>query len=845
MGPLRHVWRYLGGLRALAADEGGNVAITFGLSILPLLTMVGVAVDGLLAYSVQAQLQKSLDAAGLAAGRALDEEDVEPDARAYFYGNFDAGPDVATVTSFSAVTEDDGARLVLTASATMPTHFMLLFGFDDLAIDARTVINREVRQMELALVLDNTGSMWGTPFDTMKAAALELVDIIYGADETHANLWVAVVPYAATVNIGNARTSWLDSADRVRTGGNTAYAPSTWKGCVMGRASPDDEADLTPGAAPLRSYLYPDASDNDWGAPRNPPTDERLAARNDGYGPNLGCGQPILSLTAEKTRVKTALNGMGAWHRGGTFGNMGLVWGWNVISPRWRGLWGGNTPATLPLDYDAALSDKVVVFLTDGNNEVYDYAPAGPDGSDHTSYGRLWEFMPVNSTLSQGKTLMDGKMSRICTSMKTNGIIIYTITFGATPEQRDEGAVPRLRQPAGVLFARPGQRHLAHDLPPGRAPALQPAHLAVSADGRAPPRPVARSRRCRRRRVRAGTAAAAPVPAGRVRARHLLRDQRHARGRHSRSLPLRHHRARGRGRAEPRRGDPRHHRRPQLRPRRHGPHRHHDQRVSELRLDAAARALHRQQRERAMGRGRGLHRHQWQRRLGSRPGPGRCGWGRGHRALLRRVRDQHLQRHAGPHRRPDRAPGECRRAQRAFLTMRAWRNLWRDERGLGALEFAFVLPMLLILVGGTFELSRYILLSTKLQHAATTMGDIATREEILTAATLDDIFSAVQQICQPFDIASSGRVIVTSLAVSGGAAAVQWRRGGAGSLDAASRVATAADLPADIVAGDPETVVVTEVFFAYQPWLMSMIPGTTLRRVAYYRPRFGALATLG
>ena len=177
--------------------------------------------------------------------------------------------------------------------------------------------------------------------------------------------------------------------------------------------------------------------------------------------------------------------------------------------------------------------------------------------------------------------------------------------------------------------------------------------------------------------------------------------------------------------------------------------------------------------------------------------------------------------------------------------MRRATPAWRDRRGFGAVEFALTLPVLLILIGGTFEVSRYILLSIKLQHAASTIGDIATREEGLTAATLDDLFSAVRQICQPFDLATSGRVIVTSIALSGGAAKVQWRRGGAGSLAATSKVTTAADLPADIVAGNDETVVVTEIFYAYEPWLLGDVAATTLRRVAYYRPRFGALDTLG
>ena len=205
----------------------------------------------------------------------------------------------------------------------MPTRFMRLFGHDTVTVAATTRINREVRQMELALVLDNTGSMWGTPFTTMQAAAKDLVDIVYGEEDTSPNLFVAVVPYVATVNMGNWRTDWLAAGDPARGPGNP-YAPSTWKGCVMARTGGLDRTDDPPATAPFRSYLYPDASDNDWGAPRNPRTDERLNARNDAYGPNLGCGPPILSLVQSRATVDAALDGMGAWSRGGTSGNEGL-----------------------------------------------------------------------------------------------------------------------------------------------------------------------------------------------------------------------------------------------------------------------------------------------------------------------------------------------------------------------------------------------------------------------------------------------------------------------------------------------------------------------------------------
>ncbi len=371
-------------------DQRGNAAMVFGLCALPLAAGAGLAIDTLLAYSVEDQLQKSLDAAGLAAGRTALPENVEADARAYFETNFQSGPRLAELDDNDLQIEvsEVGDELVLSATAVMPTRFMRLFGQDTVTVAATTRINREIRQMELALVLDNTGSMVGQPFTDMRTAALDLVDIVYGNVETNPNLFVAVVPYTAVVNMGSSHTSWLAAADPVRTGPNP-YAPTTWKGCVMARTGGLDQTDDPPSVASFRSYLYPDDVDNNWGAPRNPPIDDRLAAMNEGYGPNLGCGPAITPLIQSKTAVRAALNGMGAWHRGGTAGNEGMAWGWRVLSPRWRGLWGGDTPNTRPLDYDATDTDKVVVMLTDGSNNVYDHNGGGPRGSDYTAFGRL------------------------------------------------------------------------------------------------------------------------------------------------------------------------------------------------------------------------------------------------------------------------------------------------------------------------------------------------------------------------------------------------------------------------------------------------------------------------
>ena len=68
-----------------------------------------------------------------------------------------------------------------------------------------------------------------------------------------------------------------------------------------------------------------------------------------------------------------AIDEMAPWHRGGTMANLGLAWGWRVLSPKWRGRWDGDLPEELPLDYETPNMEKVVVLLTDGNNEWYDW----------------------------------------------------------------------------------------------------------------------------------------------------------------------------------------------------------------------------------------------------------------------------------------------------------------------------------------------------------------------------------------------------------------------------------------------------------------------------------------
>ena len=436
-------------LGAVLRDRRGATAIMFAFMIVPIFASVGLAVDSSLGYLLKSRMSKSLDTAGLAAGRMALDAKAEDIAWSYFSANFHTSPGGAVDrANFRFDLSEDRRFVTLSAVGETPTLFMRVFGRDKMTVSARTRIRRETTGMEIALVLDNTGSMWGSKYTALRASAFDLISILYGTETEMENLWVSLVPYTATVNIGNTRTSWLRTDDRVRNASTSDDFPaaSPWRGCVMARATPSDTGDTPPTGNSTRftSYYYAATTrtqDNNWPPMVTSIADQNLgveANRNTARSPNLGCASPIVPLTKSRATIEAGLAAMGPIHRGGTTGNLGLSWGWRAISPSWRGLWGGETPSDMPLDYGTPFMDKVVVILTDGENQFHDQdTGSGTPASDFTAYGRIEALVGATGTDDQkrtaGRVILDNRMTGTCAAMKAEGIRIYTIVFGLTP----------------------------------------------------------------------------------------------------------------------------------------------------------------------------------------------------------------------------------------------------------------------------------------------------------------------------------------------------------------------------------------------------------------------------
>ncbi len=180
---------------------------------------------------------------------------------------------------------------------------------------------------------------------------------------------------------------------------------------------------------------------------------------------------------------------------------------------------------------------------------------------------------------------------------------------------------------------------------------------------------------------------------------------------------------------------------------------------------------------------------------------------------------------------------------------RLLKPLKRDRRGMAAVEFAIILPFLILMLMGTVEVGRYVYLHLKLQNTAGNIADIVSRPNQVAASDLSKLFTATPVMLTPFEAGERVRVLVSGVVVPDpdDPPEVAWQADGGGSLTAASEVGGVGDpanVPGGLVFFGGDAVIVTEVVYDYQPWLMEFVGGSRIRKTAYFRPPRGTLAAI-
>lgn len=344
-----------------------------------ILGMAGLAVDAGNLYLAHSRLQAAVDAGALAGSLELP---YDPDVS---NGRVTAAATAMVQDNF-ADAEMDGVSagtevrsVIVTAHADVPLVLMQVLGIASGRVEARA--SAGFNNLEVVLVIDNTGSMKGTPIDQANLAAENLVNLLI-PEGALAAIKVGLVPFRGMVRIG-------------------VNDEGLAQGCRNADGSLNNGLRSEYLAA---QYRYPVGS--------------RLQVSSD----TCPVIPPILPLSDDRDAIVTAIDSQNALGSGsGTAIGEGLKWARNVLSPE------------APFTQGSADDDmrKIIILLTDGDTED------GTCGGSYATYytpNNYWTnayygMFDMETHCKDGGGMNQALLDQAAAA-KAEGIEIFTIRYG-------------------------------------------------------------------------------------------------------------------------------------------------------------------------------------------------------------------------------------------------------------------------------------------------------------------------------------------------------------------------------------------------------------------------------
>lgn len=419
-------------------DNRGNVAMLFGLMAVPVMGLIGLSIDYGRAVKAQHEMQALLDGAAVAAAAeysktgdagAATERLRSTVAEGLRKQNLNLLPQPVEGEPAPKLSDQLHAALLENAefdtgtstvhpklSARIQTTITSIIGQDYFDVEATSTAGLAGKKLELAMMLDITGSMCddtnntpcsnGRKLDAMKNAAKDLVSIVFQGNG--ANTRMSVVPFSSAVNVGTISASVTNQPSTTQQAyacGNrnrsTCYRTLYRTDCVAERTGSSKFVDNAPSSGNYSTALW---------------------TSNSNRSCTPAATATILPLTGSRDSIESKITGLKG--QGGTAGHIGTAWAWYTISEKWASFW-GTSSAPEPVGPTLL---KAAVLMTDGD---YNSCQGG-----------------------QSCSTSDNDAITFCNNMKTQGIRVFTVGF----EIDDDNARDTL-----IACASPGDYHFPYN----------------------------------------------------------------------------------------------------------------------------------------------------------------------------------------------------------------------------------------------------------------------------------------------------------------------------------------------------------------------------------------------
>lgn len=390
-------------IRPYLENRNGNVAYIFAIMAIPLLALVGIAIDVQNTNTSRNTVQYIIDNAVIAGAREMQAGKTQDQITAYIDNYVSTAVDghstglncETPIVQYSSSSKDINANITCRQATTLTQ----LIGHTYLDFKVTSASTYSVSDVDVAFVFDVSGSMGNSgKMDALKSAAQDAVDILLPSTATlQGDVRLGMVSYSSMVDAGSDYFKKVTNTNSSRTYTYTGEICTKKKkgwDCAHGTTTKTVDNTCVKERIGLQSFTDADPGPNAWLEPAE--------ATFDGKNWDVETCNPIapLPLTDNRTKLADYISSLNP--SGMTAGHIGVAWGWYLIAEDWSSVW---PSASKPMAYDKAASVKAIILMTDGEfNTAY-----------NTTNG---------DSFAQAQSMCDAIKNQA-------GIRIYTVAFSA------------------------------------------------------------------------------------------------------------------------------------------------------------------------------------------------------------------------------------------------------------------------------------------------------------------------------------------------------------------------------------------------------------------------------
>ena len=170
-------------------------------------------------------------------------------------------------------------------------------------------------------------------------------------------------------------------------------------------------------------------------------------------------------------------------------------------------------------------------------------------------------------------------------------------------------------------------------------------------------------------------------------------------------------------------------------------------------------------------------------------------------------------------------------------------RFWRDRRGVSAVEFALIAPVLILFYFGMDQLTEAMMAQRRLSLLTSSIGDVVARDTQLTDARLADVFKVGTVLMAPFTTSTLRMCLVSVASDATGRDVVVWSEKSNSPANCPAAGAVLTTIPTSVLPAS-QSVIMSKASYDYSfPFTFITPNSVTFRRTYYLRPRLSDQVT--